>query len=295
MDLGAGRRGVDMGPSAIRVAGLNERIAALGHEVSDWGDIEADIPERIPVGDPKLRFVEAVLAINYEVADWVGETVVAGAMPVVLGGDHSLSIGSVAGCAIHFAQRNESIGAVWIDAHGDVNTPQTTPSGNIHGMSLAALLGAGDPRLADFLQPGRKIAAENVALVGVRDLDPGEGEFLRRNGVTVLSMREIDERGMHAVMEHAIQVASRGTTGIYVQFDMDVLDPTHAPGTGTPVPGGLTYRESHLAMEMLADTGRVIALDVVETNPALDIRNQTANLATELILSILGKRIYARD
>jgi len=328
LDLGAGHRGVDMGPSAIRVTGLKQRIEALGFEVCDTGDVGASVAEATDVGaEPSLRFAEPVLATCRALAEAVGQALSGGCFPLVIGGDHSLAMGSLAAAAAHVAERGQSLGLIWIDAHADMNTPQTTPSGNLHGMGLAVALGHGDPRFVDLVRPGRKIDPRHVALVAVRDLDPPEREALQREGVTVLTMRDIDERGMYAVMNQAIAVvtggalstggalptdgalpthgpARAGTPGdqgvngavgprsVYVEFDMDAVSPDVAPGTGTPVPGGLSFREAHLAMEMLGDTGRVLGLDVVETNPALDVRNQTAELATGLILSLLGKRIY---
>ncbi len=292
LDLGAGRRGVDMGPSALRVAGLARAVQKLGHEVSDYGDLDVSLPETSAAGRDNLRFAESVRHIDEQLAAVIEKTLADGMVPLVLGGDHSIAIGSVAGCAAHYARRGEQIGLVWLDAHGDCNTPQTTPSGNIHGMSLACILGLGDPAFTELHVRQRKVDPANTALVGIRDLDPGEQDNLRGLGVTVFTMREIDEIGMSAVMHRAIAVASRGTAGIYAQLDMDVLDPEEAPGTGTPVVGGVTYREAHLAMELLADSRKVIALDVVEINPILDERNRTAQIAIELICSALGKKIY---
>jgi arginase len=292
LDMGAGRRGVDMGPSALRVAELAKLIARLGYDVSDHGDLDVSIPETTEPGRADLRFAEGVFAVTQRVAEVVEHTLRGGSMPLVLGGDHSISIGSIAGSSAFFAERGARIGLVWLDAHGDCNTPQTTPSGNIHGMALAVGLGLGDPRFTNLHRPGRKVDPQHVALVGVRDLDPGEKENLKQVGVHVFTMREVDELGMGTVMRRAIEIASMGTAGIHAQLDMDVLDPEEAPGTGTPIVGGVTYREAHLAMEMLADTGKVIALDVVEINPILDEHNRTAQIATELVLSALGKKIY---
>jgi arginase len=292
MDLGAGRRGVDMGPSAVRVAGLDARLEALGCEVADAGDLAVGIPETQPVGHERLRYKATILELCETLCAKSRAALAAGRMPVVLGGDHSVAIGSVAGSTGHFAGRGESLGVIWLDAHGDMNTPETTPSGNIHGMSLAILIGLGDAELAGLGGRSPKVRAQNAVLVGVRDLDPAERDNMRSAGVTVFTMREVDEMGMRRVMERAIEAAGKGTAGIHVSFDMDVLDPDFAPGTGTPVPGGINYREAHLAMEMLADRGRVAALDLVEINPVLDVRNATADLAVELVLSAMGKRIY---
>jgi arginase len=213
-------------------------------------------------------------------------------IPLVLGGDHSIAIGSLAGVSTYFAEtRGEPIGVMWIDAHADVNTADTTPSGNIHGMSLGVSLGRGDERFVNVLRPRPKVRGENVALVGIRSLDPPERKILADLGAQVFTMRDIDERGMSAVMRDAIKVVTTGTAGIAVQLDMDAIDPNYAPGTGTPVPGGMTYREAHLCMELLADTEQLISLDVVEINPVLGIENQTAELAVGLVQSALGKRI----
>jgi len=292
LDLGAGRRGVDMGPSALRVADIEGHIERLKYEVEDQGDLPVIVPETVTFGRTNLRFAEAVLSINQRLVDAVEKALADGRMPLVLGGDHSLAIGSVAGTSRYFARSGQKVGIVWLDAHGDINTPQTTPSGNIHGMCLATLLGMGDERLVNVGAPGPKLDGKNVALVGVRDLDPGEREHLRKVGAAVYTIRDVDERGMAAVMSDAIAVASRGTAGIHLQLDMDVLDPEVAPGTGTPVQGGLTYREAHLAMEMLADSDKLVAIDVVEINPILGSRNRTAELAVELVCSALGKRIF---
>ncbi len=291
VDLGAGRRGVDMGPSALRVAEIDRLVAELGYEVDDVGDINVTVPESVPYGQAQLRFAEGILATSRALAQLVREALDDGWLPLVLGGDHSIAIGSVAGSAAHFAAKGEKLGLVWLDAHADINTTATTPSGNIHGMGLAINLGLGDERFTSIGRAGAKVNGRHVALVGVRDLDAGERQHLHDTGVHVFTIRDIDERGMRHVMEDAIRVASAGTHGVHIQLDVDVLDPEEAPGTGTPVHGGLTYREAHLAMEMLADAGNVVALDVVEINPILGTRNETAELAVELALSALGKRI----
>jgi arginase len=291
VDLGAGRRGVDMGPSAIRIAELEPRLEALGHRVKDAGDIDVMIPETLPVGANSLRYKEAILAacetLRVEVERIHGE----GHTPLVLGGDHSIAIGSVAGASNHFDRKSRALGLIWFDAHGDSNTPATTPSGNIHGMSLAVSLGLGDPDLVRLGGRAPKVKAKNTALIGVRDLDAGERQILKESGVTVFTIREVDERGMRDIVGEAIRVASDGTAGIHLSFDMDVLDPEDAPGIGTPVPGGINYREAHLAMELLYESGSVIGVDFVEVNPVLDTRNSTGALAVELALSLFGKRI----
>jgi arginase len=292
VDLGAGRRGVDMGPSAIRVAGLEPRLRALGHRVTDAGDLDVVIPETQEPGQPTLRYKAAVLAACRALRDSVHRSLEAGRTPITLGGDHSLSIGSFAGVSDAFLRRGQAVGLIWFDAHGDFNTPETTPSGNIHGMALALLLGHGDPDLAGLGGVVPKASAQRTVLIGVRDLDPGEREALRRSGVTVFTIREVDERGMRDVVRAAIAIAGVRTGGIHVSFDLDVLDPEDAPGTGTPVQGGLSYREAHLAMEILADTANVVSADLVEVNPILDTANQTGALAVELMQGLFGKRIF---
>lgn len=290
LDYGAGRRGVDMGPAAVRHAGLFDRLRALGHDVNDRGNVFVPLRENVKVGEPNLRFLGAILPVLESVSDVVEQSVRAGGLPVVVGGDHSVALGSIAGHA-----RVRKLGVVWVDTHGDWNTSETTPSGNIHGMPMAALCGYGDPRLTrigsgDPAVPS--IDPHKVAFVGTRDLDEGERLLMEKAGVTVFSMESIDRHGIAAVMEAALKVATDETDGIHVSFDMDVLDPQHAPGVGTPVPGGLTVREAHLAMEMLAGSGTVRALDVVEVNPILDQRNLTAEVAVELALSCLGMRVW---
>lgn len=291
LDLGAGRRGVDMGPSALRVADIDGQIRKLGLTVEDAGDLRVILPETVDFGAKNLRFVEPVVEVNQLVRHAVLDAFEEGCMPLVLGGDHSVAIGSLAASAGHMQRRGEKLGVIWMDAHADMNTPDTTPSGNIHGMSLAIALGYGDPKLTAVAGGGGRLDPRHVALVGIRDLDPGEREHIRSWGCHAFTIRDVDERGMAAVMKDAIRVASDGTGGVHLQLDMDVVDPEEAPGTGTPVPGGISYREAHLAMEMLADSGRLIAADILEINPILGMQNQTAQLAVELILSALGKRI----
>jgi arginase len=291
VDLGQGRRGVDMGPSAIRIADLEKHLEALGHTVVDFGDIDVMIPETLEVGAPVLRYKRAILtacdALRREVERSLGE----GRTPVVLGGDHSIAIGSLAGVSNHVDRQGGSIGVIWFDAHGDSNTPETTPSGNIHGMSLAISMGMGDPDLVGLGGRGRKVEPKRVVLIGVRDLDPGEREILKKSGATVYTIREVDERGMRDVVNDAIRIAGEGTAGIHVSFDLDVVDPEDAPGVGTALWGGVTYREAHLAMEILSEHANVTSLDLVEVNPVLDTRNMTGILAVELAQSLLGKRI----
>jgi len=288
LDLGSGRRGVDMGPSAIRYAQLGERIAALGYPVHDHGNISTGMVEALDEGDVTARYWSAIRRTCEDLADHVAEVVSDGEMPLVLGGDHSIAIGTLGGLArVHGVPG----GVVWLDAHTDINSPTTSPSGNVHGMPLAVALGlAGDPRFESSAWPLPMIREEHTALVGIRSVDAGERARLRDLDVTVFTMEDVDRRGMREVMEEAIAVAS-GAAFLHVSLDMDALDPDQAPGVGTPVRGGITYREAHLAMEMLATSGAVSSLEVVEVNPVLDERNATATLAVELVLSAMGARI----
>lgn len=288
IDLGADRRGVDMGPSAIRYAHLRQKLEALGYTVEDTGNIEVPIAETCAITDPKLKYIDCIVPMARRAAGAVATSVQAGHFPLVLGGDHSLALGSIRG-----ARRVKSVGVLWVDAHGDFNTERTTPSGNIHGMPLAAVCGLGDPRLTQFWD--EKLPAVDptkVAIIGARDLDPGEKANLREAGVMVMGMEQIDRIGMVAAMERAIERVSRGVDGLYLSFDMDVMDPRHAPGVGTPVAAGLTQREGHVACELAGETGKLIGMDIVEVNPILDVQNQTGSLAVEFVLSALGKRIW---
>jgi arginase len=291
LDLGAGRRGVDMGPSALRVAGVDARLAALGCDVEDRGDLPVKIQETQGPGDPRLKYLREIVEVCELLRDCVGEALAHGAIPVVLGGDHSVAMGTIAGLARHFHARKEKVGLVWFDAHADANTADTSPSGNIHGMPLAAALGLGAPSLVNLAGHSPMVDGSRSALVGIRDVDPPERANVRASGIGAFTMRDIDERGMRSVMEEAIKRATSGTAGIHVSFDVDGIDPDYAPGVGTPSPGGLSYREAHLAMEMLADTGRVVSAELVEVNPILDHGNVTASLAVELLCSLLGKKI----
>ncbi len=292
LDLGASRRGVDMGPSAMRVAGLEARLEALGHQVADGGNIRVEIAETQASGSRNARYLAEIAETCTRTAEAVLKTLEEGVTPMLLGGDHSLAAGSVSGVAEFYRRKGEKIGLVWIDAHTDINTPETSPSGNVHGMPLAALLGLGPEPLARIYGYSPKIAAENTVLIGVRDIDAAERENIRRAGVThVYTMRDIDERGMRAVMEEGLIAAGEGTAGYHVSLDMDWIDPEDAPGVGTPVRGGATYREAHLAMEILADHGRLLSFEIVEVNPVIDEHNRTADLAVELACSAFGKKI----
>jgi len=289
IDLGADRRGVDMGPSAMRYAELHKKLDALGFELDDKGNIEVPIQETCSITDPKLKYIDCIIPMGRRVAGAVATSIQSGRFPLVLGGDHSLSVGSIRGAVKH-----RRIGVIWVDAHADFNTPETTPSGNIHGMPLAALCGLGDPRLVSLWDEAPPILdPKRVAVIGARDLDPGEKQNLRSAGVMVQSMEQIDRMGMVNALEKAIEQVGRDVDGIYLSFDMDALDPRHAPGVGTPVPGGLTFREAHLTCEVVAETGKLIGMDMVEVNPILDVQNQTAILAVEFIRSALGSRIWS--
>lgn len=288
IDFGAGRRGVNMGPGALRYAGLEASLEQIGHHVRDLGDVSVPAREQCTVVEPRLRFLDCILQVAAEVAVRIESSLTQGLFPLTLGGDHSLSFGSIGGAA-----RHKNIGVIWMDAHGDFNTPDTTPSGNIHGMPLAALCGYGDPRLV-ALGPGGapSVNPHNVAIVGARDLDTGERDLLREAGVHVFAMEQIDRIGVYEAMTRAIDFAARDTHGIYLSLDLDALDPVYAPGVGTPVAGGLTYREAHLACELLAESGKLLAMDLVEVNPILDEHNRTALLGIELAASALGKRVW---
>jgi arginase len=291
LDLGGARRGVDMGPSAVRIAGLGERLASLGCVVIDRGDLSAPIPETRVARDPKKRYIREIARVCQRLYQQVYASLSSGALPVVLGGDHSLAAGSAAASADFAAAGKRDIGLLWIDAHGDMNTPETTVSGNVHGMPLAALLGPEPAELARIRQRVPQVRADRTALIGVRDLDQLERDRIHASGVHVFTIKDIDRHGIATVMKRALALAGKDTMGIHVSFDVDVCDPAVAPGVGTPVRGGLDYREAHMVMEMIADSGRLMALDLVEVNPILDIQNQTAILGAGLIASATGKRI----
>ena len=288
IDLGADRRGVDMGPSAIRYSLLQKKLEDLGYTVNDEGNVEVPIAEMCTITNPKLKYIDCIIPMSRRVSGAVSTSIQAGNFPLVIGGDHSLSIGSVRGAA-----RNRKVGVIWVDAHADFNTAETTPSGNIHGMSLAALCGIGDKSLVQLWdEPIPAIDPKKIAIVGARDLDEGEKRNLREAGAMVMGMEQIDRYGMVSCLEKAIERISRDVDGIYLSLDLDALDPEHAPGVGTPVPAGLTQREAHLACEMIGETGKLIGMDIVEVNPILDIQNRTALLAVDFALSAMGRRIW---
>ncbi|SMC52629.1 arginase [Sporomusa malonica] len=287
LDLGADRRGVDMGPSAIRYAKVREKLQELGYEVDDRGDILPTRPDSCYVDGTKLKYLDEIERVNTELCHMVAEEIGKGCFPLILGGDHSIAIGTMSGVLQH----KKKLGVLWFDAHGDINTAETSPTGNIHGMPVAVSFGIGHERLTGVGGRGVKLDPANFVMIGIRDLDPGEKVLLKELGVTVYTMHEIDIMGMAKVMEEAIALVSDGTDGVHVSFDMDVMDPLHAPGVGTPVFGGLTYRESHLAMELISTANIVTSAEFVEVNTVLDKRNQTARVAVALIGSLLGERV----
>ena len=291
LDLGAGRRGVDMGPSAMRVADLQQRLSGLSYIVEDCGNIQVVQAESREPGNPHARYLPEIAETCRQLANLVEKAAGAGKFPLILGGDHSAGVGTVSGMSRHFRKKKQKIGMIWVDAHADMNTPDSSMSGNIHGMPLACLIGRGPTELTHIFNYAPKVDAQNVVIVGLRNVDQLERQAVRDSGVHVFTMRDIDERGMKPVMGDAIRFAMEGTAGFHISFDMDSVDPQQAPGVGTPVPGGLTYREAHLAMEMAGDSGGVLSMEVVEVNPVLDIANRTADLAVQLIASALGKRI----
>jgi arginase len=292
LDLGGGRRGVDMGPSAFRSAGLGERVAALGWTVADKGDLPAPIPETRELRDERKKYIRDIAKVCQKLYQTALASLDDGALPIVLGGDHSLAAGSVAASA-DWARNTKGlpIGLLWVDAHGDMNTPATSLSGNVHGMPLAALLGPEPAELARIGTASPKVLPAQTVLVGVRNLDEREKIAVRDSRVHVFTMKDIDRQGIASIVEQAVNLAGNGTAGIHVSFDMDVCDPQIAPGVGTPVKGGLDYREAHMMMEIVADSGLLTALDLVEVNPTLDVRNATAQLGIELALSALGMKI----
>ncbi|MBL8149927.1 MAG: arginase [Blastocatellia bacterium] len=295
MDLGADRRGVDMGPSVVRIAGLSHKLAALGYEVEDLGNVQVKIAESVQSQEAKdgfrAKYLPQVREANQELAAITYSIMKDEALPVILGGDHSISIGSVAGIARYYREKEQRIGIIWIDAHLDMNTPETSPSGNIHGMPLAVLLGRGVWELTEIGGFTPKVYPEDCVVIGVRDVDSGERSLAKELGVKVFSMTDLDEMGMGRIMDQAIEIATRHTVGFHATFDIDFVDPTYAPGVGTAVAGGGTYRESHLAMEKIYDSGKAVSVEVAEINAVLDYGNKTGELGCELILSALGKKI----
>jgi arginase len=291
LDLGSSRRGVDMGPSALRVANLNKRLAALGYRVDDLGNVAVDQQENTPEGPSQSKYLPQIAATCERLGEIVFQAMTAGKSPLVLGGDHSIAAGTVAGVSRFFQQSGQKLGLIWVDAHADMNTPESSPSGNVHGMPLACCIGIGPPELTNLLGFCPKVDPGNVALVGIRDIDILERAHVRQSGIQAFTMRDIDERGLRQVMSEAIAVAMNGTAGFHLSLDLDYVDPSDAPGVGTPVRGGATYREAHLAMEMICDSGGMVSMEAVEVNPVLDEANRTADLAVELILSAMGKKI----
>jgi arginase len=280
-----------MGPSAVRLAGLNGKVSALGYDIEDLGNIAVVQRESVSEGPQRARYLSEITRTCQTLADIVEKTVAEGKFPLVLGGDHSIAVGTVSGLSHHYRKQDKKIGLIWIDAHADMNTPDTSPSGNVHGMPLACCIGLGPPELSGIDGFAPKIAPENVAIIALRSVDSDERTNIQRTGVRAYTMRDVDERGLRAVMQEAIEVVSNGTAGFHLSYDMDSVDPHEAPGVGTPVKGGLTYREAHLAMEVICDCDCMIGLEVVEVNPVIDEANRTAILATELVMSALGKRI----
>jgi len=291
LDLGQARRGVDMGPSAVRAAGLNSVLKALGHQVEDAGNIHVRIAEEQHFGDKRAKYMNEIAATCREAAERVYQSVKDGWFPISLGGDHSIAMGTQAGVSRLYHEQNQQIGCIWIDAHADMNTPDTSPSGNVHGMPFAASLGFGPEELANIFGFAPKLSAANCALIGLRDLDNRERRLVKDSGLHAFTMRNIDEYGLRTVMEKSIALAADGTAGFVVSLDMDVVDPHEAPGVGTPVQGGITFREAHLIMEMISDSKKMLALEVVEVNPIIDVLNRTAILAVGLAASALGKKI----
>ncbi|HEY9841181.1 MAG: arginase [Candidatus Sericytochromatia bacterium] len=291
LDLGAGHRGVDAGPSAFRIAGLVQAIKDMGYPVTDEGNIQVQIPETLPEGQANAKYLEEIADACESQRLKVCEALKKGNFPLVLGGDHSIAIGTIAALSSFYREQDQEIGVIWVDAHADMNTPDTTHSGNIHGMPLAVALGRGAAELVNLGGFSPKITPDHVVLIGIRDLDIEEKRTVKELGVKAFTMTDIDELGMSTVIRQAIEIAGSGTAGIHLSFDFDGLDPEVAPGVGTPVKGGIRYREAHLLMEKIALTGRMIGLEMVELNPILDMRNKTAELGVELIQSAFGKRI----
>ena len=291
MDLGGFRRGTDMGPSALRIAGIEEKLEQLGYDVTDGGDLHVESREITKVGDPKARYAREIARCCEQLRRKVRASIARGRRPLVLGGDHSVAIGSVAGVAGHFRDKGDPIGLIWVDAHGDMNSPATSPTGNVHGMPLGVLLGWGVPELARLGGFAPKVRPEHTVLIGIRDLDAGEKGLIKKSGALVFTMKEVDQFGMSEVARRALERVTYGTAGFHLSVDLDGIDPMVAPGVATAVSGGLDFREAHLLMELVADSRRMLAMDVVELNPVLDTRNLTAEFAVGLVLSAFGRQI----
>jgi len=291
MDLGADRRGVDMGPSALRYADLNEHLSELGYEVQDLGDLDVIIPETSHYGDPQAKYLKEIAAACTHLANMTLAAYEKGSTPLVLGGDHSIAVGTVSGMAEAFRRQNKKLGLMWFDAHADMNTPEISPSGNVHGMPMASILGYGPKELTHIFDFSPKVPPERVVMIGIREVDKEERELVKRSGVRVFTMKEINRRGIGAVMDEALAIVTKGTDGFSVTLDADFLDPYDSPGVATPVRGGASYREAHLAMEMVADTKKIASFEITEINPILDVQNKTAHFGMELILSAFGKQI----
>lgn len=291
MDLGGARRGTDMGPSAIRIAGLEEKLEQLGYDVRDGGDVHVESRETTRLGEPKAKFAHEIARCCEQLRRKVQASVAKGRRPVVLGGDHSIAMGTVAGVAGHFRAQGQSIGLIWVDAHGDMNSPATSPTGNVHGMPLGVLLGYGTPELVKLGGFAPKVKPEHTVLIGIRDLDPGEKDLIKKSGALVFTMKEVDQFGMSEVARRALERVTYGTAGFHLSVDLDGVDPMVAPGVATAVNGGLNFRETHLLMELAADSKKLLSMEVVELNPVLDTRNRTAEFAVGLVLSAFGRRI----
>jgi len=291
MDLGADRRGVDMGPSALRYADLNERLEEQGHEVQDLGDLDVIIPETQHFGDPHAKYLNEITTACSQLAKMVLQISEEGRTPLVLGGDHSIAMGTVSGMSESFRKRGKKLGLIWFDAHADMNTPEISPSGNVHGMPMAAIMGYGPKELTHLMGFAPKIEPQHAVMIGIREVDRLERELVKKSGVRVFTMKEIDRRGIGTILDEALSIVTNGTDGFAATLDADFLDPYESPGVATPVRGGADYREAHLAMEMMADTKKMVSFEIAEINPILDEHNKTAHFGMELILSAFGKQI----
>lgn len=291
MDLGAGRRGVDMGPSALRIADIGDKLTQLGYTVVDEGDVPVRTQEVQTIHDAKLKYLPEITVSCARLAIATKAALDNGSFPLILGGDHSMSIGSIAGVSAHCREKGKRLGVMWIDAHADMNTPQTTPSGNIHGMPLSVSMGIGDDHLVNLMDFAPKVEPKNVALIAIRSVDPGEKVLIKELGVMAFPMPEIDKLGVYSIMENVLHTLKNNVDHLHVSFDLDSVDPTVAEGVGTPVPGGLSYRETHLIMEMIAEAGIMGSLEVAEVNPILDDKNSSARFAAEVVASTMGKHI----